>query len=293
MKPLLLTNLTCLLLAVIMVLEINRREELQIVFCDVGQGDAILLQLGRVQVLIDGGPDQEVLRCLGEYMPWLDREIELIVATHPDADHIGGLFDVISSYQVQYLVWTGESKETDDFKRLYELVQAKKEVGLVVMEAKNGQIFKLATAGFLKIICLFTENTLQDAGQKEQNNNFSINDGSIALLLEYKQTKSLFMADIEAGGEQALISNGLLNNVDLLKVGHHGSKSATSLPLLLATQPEISIISVGKNNQYGHPSPEVVSRLEAIGTILMRTDQLGDIELRTKGTTFVFQNASK
>lgn len=258
-------------------LKIFLDNQLRLVFCNVGQGDAMLIQQGFTQVLIDGGPDKHVLSCLGKYMPWFDRDIELIVATHPDSDHIGGLYDVFLRYDVARLLRSEEQRSTAVFNDLERLIKAEKIGGLTEFRPMNGLSFSLDHVSKISVISLFTENMLQDSDVVDSYQNQSTNNRSIGLIFECGQTKALLMADIEEEMEQSMMSKGLLMDVNILKVGHHGSKSSTSTDFIRTTLPETSIISVGENNKFGHPSPEVISKLLDQGSKIYRTDQDGDV----------------
>lgn len=248
-----------------------------LIFCDVGQGDAILIEQGFTQVLIDGGPDQRVLDCLGEHMPWFDRKIELVVITHPDTDHIGGLHDVFLGYDVQRLLRSEEQRVTTVFSDLERLIKAKKTDGLSEFKPLNGQSFSFDINSKISVISVFYEDILQDFDAMNYYQSQSTNNKSIGLIYECGRNKALLMADIEEEVEQAMINRGLLSDVDILKVAHHGSKSSTGIDLINVTSPETSIISVGKGNHFGHPSLEVISRLIDHGSTIYRTDRDGDI----------------
>ncbi len=263
--------------------------DLELIVCDVGQGDAILIQSGKTQVLIDGGPDAAVMRCLGKYMVRFDRVIELVVVTHLDSDHIAGLIPVLSTYQVDKLMIDDETKETDDFKDLKQLVQAKKRQGMESIEPVHGTEVVLGKEQKLRVINIFSESTLQDSGMSDLKSTATSNDRSIGLFLVCDQAKAVLMADIEDRVEQAMVSLKLLDDVNLLKVGHHGSKSSTSEALLRVTRPEISAISAGKNNHFGHPSPQVISRLLEYDSMVLRTDQEGDLVFRCQADRYQLQ----
>lgn len=249
----------------------------RLIFCDVGQGDAILIEHGFTQVLIDGGPDQQILSCLGEYIPWFDRKIELVVITHPDTDHIGGLHDVFLGYNVQRILRSEEQKLTTVFNDLERLIKAEKIDGLSEFRPLNGQSFSFDDNSKISVISIFSEDMLQDPDAISYYQSLSTNNQSIGLLYECGADKALLMADIEEEIERAMIDKRLLMDVNILKVAHHGSKSSTSIDLVNVTAPETSIISVGKDNRFGHPSLEVISRLIDHGSTIYRTDHDGDI----------------
>lgn len=276
-------------------------QKAHLVFCDVGQGDATLLIQGFTQVLVDGGKDTQVLTCLEKHLPWWDRTIEVVVATHVDADHIGGLPEVFGKYHVQHFLTTNQVKNTAEFLSLAQAVKLEREKGLRVVQATAGQRLILGSILRATVIWPFqsaadqaegsifeTERELWDMNLIKEEKAEDTNAGSIALNVQLGPAAVLLMADIEEVGELALITEGLTDNIDILKVGHHGSKNATSDTFLRATQPEFAIISAGQNNQYGHPNPEVLLRLEEAGVKTWRTDQVGDIEVISTRENFWF-----
>ncbi len=263
----------------------------RVIFCDVGQGDATLIISGSTQVLIDGGRDQLVAECLEQYLPWWDRQLELVVATHADADHIGGLDQVLSSYRVLGVMITPWGKQTADFDRLYYLIQAKNtQEQMDVFFPQPGLEFIVDTSLALRVLSpqvpgvsnqafstIQPETQLWDVMAEHRISQVEHNDLSMGLFMTLEKVGFLLMADIEHDAELALLNDGLLPEVDILKVGHHGSKTSTTGELLHKTRPEHSVISAGKNNSYGHPAREVVQRLDAIGSKVWRTDWDGDV----------------
>ena len=273
------------------------RKDLQIIFCDVGQGDATFIQLGTFQLLVDGGsPNDKVLECLGRYVPFADRTIELVIATHQDSDHIGGLNSVFTNYHVSELVWNGEEKQTADFLTFSQAVQREQDSGMrvsIVTHAGEIHIGSNLVATYLfPRVARFSNATqksdkcethLQDITDTNIMTDISSNDGSILLFARYKRVTLLLMGDLETTGELTLSCLGLLEPMTIVKVGHHGSKSSSSMEFVSQTQPEYAVISVGKNNRFGHPSPEVVSRYDLFKSVLLRTDLMGSIELLSDG----------
>lgn len=269
---------------------------LHVIACDVGQGDATLIMYHSIQVVIDGGKDEQVLRCLGKYLPVWDKEIELVVATHPDADHIGGLAAVLSAYRVKKIIITTDFKETADFERFYLAVQREEQENAEVLRLNSVLQLQLGeriegwfwwkggnNSVKLRENTTVTESTLSDTLQENTTAIGSFNDRSIISFLRYGQIEVLLLADLEKEGEVALRQSGLLQDVEVLKVGHHGSKTSTTLPLLQEVTPEIGLISAGKNNNYGHPHSSVLERLNELGVQVYRTDREGSIELVSDG----------
>ncbi len=287
-----------------------------LVFCDVGQGDATLITAGFTQILIDGGRGGEVMSCLEEHLPFWDRRIELLVATHADADHIGGLDDVLAEYEVSQIMTTEFAKDTDTFLDFKKEVEEELRLGAVLKKPILGQQIsfsqeasrsKWIKKGQLPEITFSVispqvetlelalqnqqnpEDTLSDSSQVlgvSLDDSFDYNDLSIAALLEVGEVKVLLMGDLEQNGELALINSNLLDRVDILKVGHHGAKTSSSLEFISQVRPETSLVSVGGNNSYGHPSPEVIDRLMQFDSNVLRTDELGTIEIVSNGDKY-------
>nr|WP_246351538.1 DNA internalization-related competence protein ComEC/Rec2 [Deinobacterium chartae] len=237
----------------------------ELVFLDVGQGDSTLLRLGERAVLIDGGGtprgDYDVgertvipaLRALGVL------DLEVVVATHADADHIEGLVSVLRRVPVREL-WIGHRKPGDPL--LEALLTAARERGVRVREVRRGDVLELPGAR-LEVLAPWEPFRAQD------------NANSVALRLEAGPFRAAFLGDTPTPLEEALG----LGELDLLKVAHHGSRHSTSEKLLQETRPRMAVISVGRNG-YGHPAPDVIARLEAAGTQVWRTDRVGAVRLR-------------
>ena len=271
-------------------------EQLTLVFCDVGQGDATLIQFGNFQALIDGGPDEKVLTCLGEHMPFFDRTVELVVATHQDSDHIGGLPTIFANYRVARLAWNGEERQTTVFQTFNQAIQTEQSEGMISFVPTHGHQTYLGsslalTYWFPRVasrpkgtrISPQCEILLQDNMTDLTTQNNESNDGSIVLFIRYKQITILLMGDLELKGELTLDCLNLLSHTRLVKVGHHGSKSSSSQVFVDKTQPEYAVFSVGKNNRFGHPTPEVMSRYDLFGSMLLRTDLSGTLVFLSDG----------
>lgn len=243
------------------------REGLQVYVFDVGQGDSIFIQTEHgAQVLIDGGPGDAVLAELGKVLPFYDRSLDMLVLTHPDADHLNGLVEIIKRYHVGMVVETGVLKSTAQYNEWNRLVE---EQYIPVVYAVAGERFGLGPNVRMKII----SPTQSEKGSAPSK----VNNTSIITRLDYKDVSFLFTGDVEAITERKLvfISNDL--DTDILKVAHHGSKTSSSEEFLRRVTPAAAVISVGRDNRYGHPSPEVVSRFSALGIPVYRTDMNGTI----------------
>lgn len=271
-----------------------------LVVCDVGQGDAILIQAGFTQVLIDAGQDPKaVLNCLNRHLPWFDRQIELVVVTHPHSDHLGGMGAVLDRFSVEVLMVGTEGLESPQFRAFREAVLRKIDQGTQLQLPRAGQrglvgeeieYLVLSPQEQLALPDLYssqlTETTLSAYLEHHSKAIKNYNDRSISLKFTIKGTKIILTGDIEKDTEQAIVNSGLLDSAHILKVAHHGSKTSTTETFLNKVRPEIGLISVGKNNRYRHPSPEVIARLERLGTRVFRTDLEGEIRVRFDGAGF-------
>lgn len=238
---------------------------LKVDFLDVGQGKAIFIETpDGNQILIDGGPDNSVVEKLSEAMPFFDREIDLIILTHPDSDHLNGLIEVLKRYSVDKIVETGIVDPSAEYQTWGNLI---KEKNIPVAFALAGQKIKIGEGFMLEI--LYPNRSL--VGQSFSNTNQS----SIVARLEFGKNSFLFTGDAEESTEYFLVATGVNLDSDILDVGHHGSKNSTSQGFLEAVSPETAVIQVGKNNRYGHPAQETLERLKNIK--ILRTDILGDI----------------
>ncbi len=245
---------------------------LHVAFLDVGQGDAIFIQTpaGR-QVLIDGGRyPSVVLDELGRQMPFWDRSIDIVMATHPDDDHIAGLVSVVERYEISRLVTNGPNN--DDDPTFEALLRAADTEGTSVLVAQTGETFVLDDGVRLDILRVGPV-----AGDD------SSNEASIVALLTYDQLSVLLMGDAGTAAEADLIRNGRATNAIVLKAGHHGSNGSSSEAFIRAVRPQIVIISAGLDNSYGHPHPAVLERATAAGATILRTDLMGTLELESDG----------
>jgi len=250
------------LIALVIVLALTlptRRGE--VVACDVGQGDAILASYKNIQILTDLGPDnKKLLACLSRHMPFWDKEIEVVILTHGDSDHIGGLNDLLKSYKVDQF-YTNGLLDKDIEQKIYS-----KKIGQNDVISTNMFDFEVVSP------------------DKNDKNLVDGNLGSVVGYLNYKGEKkwSMFMTgDMDLETEQRLVWRQILrpaqDQVDVLKVSHHGSETATGDEILDVLKPKVAAISVGKNNKFGHPRKEVLDRLEARNIKIERTDEMGDV----------------
>jgi competence protein ComEC len=245
-------------------------------FLDVGQGDAILIESpAGVEVLIDGGPGGSVLQGLSDALGFFDRDIDIAVATHPDQDHIGGLIDVLERYAVGAIVMT-ENKNDTNVSGMFDTYADNE--GAEIIYARAGQIFDLGIgeAGSTTLSILFPDR---------DPTGFEGNTASIVARLSYGDTDFLLTGDAPATVEGFLVEtygNGLQSEV--LKVGHHGSRTSTSEDFLMTVAPEYAVISAGKDNSYGHPHVEVTDLVFNHRVEIKNTAEDGSIIFESNGT---------
>lgn len=250
---------------------------LTVAFLDIGQGDSIYIEAPNGnQLLVDGGAGRAVLSQLGEVMPLGDRSLDVVIGTHPDKDHIGGLLDVIRSYEVGEFLEPGVPADTLVYKELKKMLEDK---GIPVVLARRGMSIVLDEADNVHLDILFPDT---DVSQFKQTN-----DASIVGRLTYASTSVMLTGDSPIKIERHLVSldaAGLRS--DILKAGHHGSRTSSNEAFLRAVAPEYAIISAGKNNRYGHPHQEVLNLLSMLGIPALRTDEEGTIVFRSNGSYF-------
>ena len=240
---------------------------------DVGQGDSIFIRTsGGYKILIDGGPDGRVIDYLGKDLPFYSKKIDLVVLTHPQADHLTGLIQVVKRYQVENL-WVSQVTNTT---RGYEAwQQAIKQGKLKVTTVHQGK--KLQLADGTKIAVLWPTSSVSSR---------DLNAHSVVLLISYGSFDALLTGDADKKAQPYTSSS---SHVEVFKVPHHGSKTALNEYFVKSISPEASIISVGKKNNYGHPNENVINFLENIGSKVYRTDKNGTVEIVTDGNSWYTQ----
>jgi competence protein ComEC len=240
---------------------------LEVTVLDVGQGDAILIETpSGHDVLVDGGSGSAVLRGLGREMPWHDRSIDLVVLTHPQADHRDGLVDVLRRYDVRRVL-IGGGEGASGTESLFER-EAVADAG-IVEHAHEGMTVDLGNGVAIDVL---------SASRGSAN----VNNDALVLMLRWGDVRFLLTGDIEAEAEARLLSSGADMHATVLKVAHHGSKTSSTSAFLDAVEPEVAAISVGEGNRYGHPNADVVERLAEYGTVVT-TAERGDLHFETDG----------
>lgn len=244
--------------------------KLHIVFCDVGQGDAILIRTPQGKdILIDGGPDSAVLSCLSRYMPFWDRDIELVLVSHPQLDHFGGLADVVKHYDVKLFVEPGADGTAESWKYLKKALASEQ---AKIHRVQKGMVLHIEDMQF---------SVLNPYDARLQSTE-DINNASIVGVLSYKAFDVLFTGDILPEGIATFDEN--IPAVEVLKVPHHGSKNGLTKAMLTAADPQLAVISSGKKNKFGHPHTQALALLKETKTL--RTDTEGDIEIISDGKSW-------
>lgn len=274
----------------------NSQKHFQVTFFNIGQGDAALIQFADgKKMLVDCGPDKKILAKLGMALPFYDRTIDYVLATHPDLDHYGGCVDVLKNYNVKEIIINGHKKEYDPYWRAWD--EAIKNEGAIVKIITSAEELIIASS---TLQFMSPDSSLPLAVSADDSNNYSI-----VFKLKNERTSFLFTGDMEEPLEKALeykycSTTARVQNIEplrqassntvgaqylvpcpalqanVLKVGHHGSDTASGEEFLNLVNPKTAIISVGKN-KYGHPSLRVMKKLERVGTEILRTDEVGDI----------------
>jgi competence protein ComEC len=246
--------------------------DLEVVFFDVGQGDSILIKKGSDQILIDGGSSSQIiLEKIGKKIPFWDRKIELMIATHPDHDHIGGLLGVMKNYKVEKIIDNSRENESEAFRKYLELINEK---NIERLRGESGMNIKIGKANFE----IFYPQAILENNSKDSNAD------SILGKLKYGKSAFLLTGDFPTKKEEVLFEGNFDISADILKIPHHGSKYSTSDEFLEKINPKEAIISVGDKNRYGHPSIEVLERLKNKKIEILRTDQMGDIAYKCKNS---------
>ena len=239
---------------------------LNLYFLKAGEGDSELAVLpGGIKILIDGGPGAETLRSLSEIVPPTSRYIDMIVLSHPQLDHFGGLIPVLERYKVGVFIWNGETANNESWKDLMKLIENR---GVAAVSIVKGDIIR------------YKENSFKVLAPSEGSISTNPNDDSIIVRLSSSGISVLFTGDATASLEQYLASNGGIKS-DILKVSHHGSKTSSIASFLSAVLPRLAVVEVGKNT-YGHPTPAALQRLANVGASIYRTDINGTVHVRAK-----------
>jgi competence protein ComEC len=254
-------------------------KKLQIVFCDVGQGDAIFIKSpsGKV-ILIDGGPDESVLSCLSQHLPFWHRKIDLLFLSHPHLDHFFGLISVFDRFTIKQFATEKLANNTPEYGVFLKKV---KDENVRTTYLYTDDTYRLPDGLILKLV-----GPSQDLLQRTSPNGL-VNEGdepaSLQLLLTYGEFSLLLTGDSEAVHLAEEIEQGLIPDIDVLQVPHHGSKTGLNASVLAAIAPEAAVISVGKKNRFRHPTQEILHLLQERKTAILRTDLRGAVRISSDG----------
>ena len=243
---------------------------LEVHFIDIGQGDATLIVYDDFHILIDGGNNGSEAKLLNYLKKVGVDDIEILVATHPDSDHIGGLAEVMAEYRVHLIIDSGESHSSQTYKAYFEAVKQQQEQGAIYLEDAD-MIFELSDQITFEVI-----ETGDDNG--DRNNN------SVLTKLSYQDIDFLFTGDMESKTEEKILYRDL--EAEILKAGHHGSQTSSSIDFLQEVQPEVVVISAGLNNSYGHPHRALLERVNRYTDEVYVTYEKGNIVVTTDGLTY-------
>lgn len=248
---------------------------LTVAFLDVGQGDAIFIEAPNGnQMLIDGGPNASVLRQLSEIMPFHDRAIDIVLATHPDKDHVAGLIDVFERYDVGRYIDPGVSHDSGTYETLLRSVEAE---GAPYVHARRGMRIILDAERGVYADVLFPDRDVT---------NIETNTGSIIMRLVYGESEFMLTGDAPHSIERHVVAlDGAKLKSDVLKAGHHGSRTSSATEFVALVDPDIAVISAGRNNSYGHPHQEVLDTLARFDVEVFSTTEEGTIIFTSDGMT--------
>lgn len=255
----------------------NYDRKLTFAMLDVGQGDALFIESPTgTQILVDGGPPRKILSQLARAMSPFDRHIDAIIITNPDQDHIGGLSEVLKKYKVGIIFESGTINDSKTYQNLKDEIKNK---NIPDVLAKKGM--RLNIGGGAAVDILFPDRDVFF---------WTANDGSIVSRLSYGQTSVMLMGDATAMTEKIILKNNSPTELesDILKVGHHGSRTSTSFNFIKAVKPAYALISDGRENKYGHPHKDTLDTLAEFGARIFRTDLLGTIIMKSDGKNEMF-----
>ncbi len=253
---------------------VSSPKKLQVTFFDIGQGDAIFIETpsGR-QMLIDGGANALVLEKLAKEMSYLDRTIDVVVATHGDADHVTGLIPVLRTYDVPTIIESPIKSESGIFEELQNEIKKEVSEGAGLHVASRGDVINLGDGVTATILY----------PRKNISPRTETNDASVSLVVTYGEHSFLLTGDLGSSYEHALITDKLPKKVTVYKAGHHGSNTSSGELLLSRITPEYSVISAGRDNKYGHPHVETLERLQKYSQEVLSTIDKGSVTFMSDG----------
>jgi competence protein ComEC len=245
---------------------------------DIGQGDALFIESPTgTQVIVDGGPDKNLMKEISGVLPWYDRHIDMIVVTNPDLDHYSGFIPLLDKYSVDVDLEPGTTNKYEAYGQLEQKLALKR---IPKVLARRGQVIDLGGGAYLKI--LFPDRDVSG---------LSSNDGSIVMQLVYGETSVMLQGDSTANIEHYLVGQyGTELKSTILKAGHHGSKTSSTMEYVATVSPKWTVISSGKNNSYGHPNKETLATLKTLDIPALDTCAMGRITFTSDGKEFTLKN---
>ena len=265
------------ILLLFLFLPISAFADLQVYFLDVGQGDCTIVICDGEAMVIDGGPASASSFVYSYIKNTLELEhVDYVISTHPHLDHVYGLSSVLNAVPVDLILTPVLEWDSKAFNSMLKYAEAQ---GAPLVVPEEGDIMKLGGATVTILHCW---PEALDYGRT--------NDTSIVTRIDYGSTSFIVTGDAEDWSEYMMIDDGLNLKADVLRIAHHGSYTGSTMEFLQAIQPEYAVISVGKDNGYGHPHAEVLERLDKIGAKVLRTDELGTIVIKSDGTTLTLVN---
>ena len=254
---------------------------LRVHFIDVGQGDSILIQAGEQAMLVDAGTNESG-SVVTEYLRSLNiTKLDYLIGTHPHEDHIGGLDDVIHSFDIGTVIMPDVSHTTQTYE---DVLDALLEKNLTVTAPHPGDSYSIGDASFTVL-----SPSAEIAEQAAENDD--LNNLSVGIRLVYGSNAFVLCGDAESDSEEAMVESGLDLKADVLKAGHHGSSTSTSDAFLAAVDPDYAVISCGKDNSYGHPHQETMDKLNAADISIFRTDEQGTVVAVSDGSSITWSSA--
>lgn len=245
---------------------------LKVYYFDVGQGDSILIQVNNKNLLIDGGPKDAESRLIKDLKDFGVKKLDYVITTHPHEDHIGGMGQVIKNFDIGKFYAPKVTSNTKTFEYMVNQLN-NKNLKINIIKPGMGSDIDLG------------KNTKVEIFSPNSSSYDNLNNYSPIIKISYKETSFLFTGDAEKLSEKEVLEKGYAIQSDVLKIGHHGSSSSTSKEFLNKVNPKMAVISVGKNNDYGHPHKETISSLKNKGIKYFRTDEEGTITLESDGKT--------
>lgn len=249
-----------------------------LIFCDVGQGDGIFIRTPKgYDMVVDGGPaDNSMTECLSRHLPFWDRDIDVVFLTHPDADHLTGLIELVESYNVESFITSKAPKDTEVYN---ELVSTLEEGNIEIKYVAKGDVVK--TADGLVLTIQWPTKEFLSGGSSDTN------DYSLVHQLKFGNLTALLTGDVPSVYLNSITP--IIGHTDIFKSPHHGSKTGVDEFTFQYSKPQIAVISAGEDNKYGHPSPEVLKILKDKG-IEYKETKYGDIEFISDGEKWRIEN---